>query len=279
MNAKEILQASQLDILFDGKNKAYGAYALRKTYHKRIELAMMGTGLVVLLFVGSTLLPRKKADASPKVMHVDTVQLKEYKAPEKKPKVIPPPPAAAPIKMEMQRLTVPKVVDDQLVKPDEMPPKQTDNIKVGPVTQHGINADGMLTAPPEVKGISGNGKGPGGTGNSAPDYEGEFLSVQVEATYPGGAANWKKYLERGLRSQVAVENGAPVGLYTVVVSFLVAKDGSTSEVKVVSAPDPDYGTAAEAVRVIERSGKWNPAIQNGRPVIYREKQRITFKVE
>jgi len=279
MNAKEILQASQLDILFDGKNKAYGAYALRKNYHKRIELALLGTGIIVLLFVGSTLLPRKKAEFMSPVMHVETVQLKEYKAPEKKPRVIPPAPAAAPVKMEMQRLTVPKVVDDHLVKPDEMPPKQTDNLKVGPVTQHGLNGDGLLTAPPEVKGVGGNNKGSGGIGTGNKEYEGEFFIVQVEATYPGGPGSWKKYLERSLRSQTAVENGAPAGLYSVVVSFLVAKDGSTSEVKVVSAPDPDFGTAAEAVRVIERSGKWNPAIQNGHAVVYREKQRISFKVE
>ena len=61
MDAKEIMQASQLDILFDGRNKAYGAYALRKNYNRRIKAAMAGTGLMVLLFVGASRLPRKKA--------------------------------------------------------------------------------------------------------------------------------------------------------------------------------------------------------------------------
>ncbi|HTN37964.1 MAG TPA: energy transducer TonB, partial [Arachidicoccus sp.] len=189
----------------------------------------------------------------------------------------PPPPKAAPPKIEMKQFTVPKIVKDELVKPEEKPPKQNEKITVGPVTQHGLKMDGALAAPPEVKGIGGTGKGPG-SGSGDGDYNKEFTSVQVEAKYPGGQPAWKKYLERNLRQQTPVDNGAPPGQYAVVVSFLVSKDGSTSEVKAVSAPDPDYGTAAEAVRVIERSGKWNPAIQNGRQVIYREKQKIIFQV-
>jgi protein TonB len=281
MDAKEILKASQLDILFDGKNKDYGAYVLRKTYNKRIELAMIGTGIIVLLFVGSTLITKSRHIEPPAVFEATPVHLTTYKKPAEKPRKIAPPPAANPPKMEMAKLTVPHVVDDSQVKPDEKPPKQTDAIRVGPVTQHGFKTDGLLTAPPEVVGVGGNGKGNGvgGAGNGQEDYNTIFTSVQVEATYPGGPEAWKKYLERNLRRQTAVENGAAAGIYKVVVSFLVAKDGTTSDIQVVSAPDPDFGTADEAVRVIQRSGKWNPAIQNGRSVVYREKQAIIFQVE
>ncbi|SEA28468.1 outer membrane transport energization protein TonB [Arachidicoccus rhizosphaerae] len=281
MDAKEILNASQLDILFEGKNKAYGAYALRKNYNRRIELAMFGTGIIVLLFVGSTLMTKSRNIEPPRLMQTQPVHLTNYKKPLEKPRKIPPAPSSEPPKMEMAKLTVPRVTDDNLVKPDEKPPKQTDALRVGPVTQHGLHADGLLTAPPEVTGVGdhGKGNGVGGAGNGQEDYNKIFPTVQVEARYPGGPEAWKKYLERSLRSQIAVENGAATGIYKVVVSFLVAKDGTTSEVQVVSAPDPDFGTAGEAVRVIERSGKWNPAIQNGRVVKYREKQTIIFQVE
>ena len=276
MDAKEILYASNLDILFDGKNKDYGAYILRKNYNKRIELAMATTLLITLLFIaGSLFLHKKKGDAPVKLMTTE-VKLEKYKEPDKPKIVVPPAKKVAPLKVEMQKLTVPKVVDDHLVKPDERPPKQTSKLRVGPVTQHGVQMDGLLTSPPEVKGVGGNSLAGSAVDNT--DYNKEFASVQVEAKYPGGPEAWKRYLERHLRRQVAVENGASPGLYTVVVSFLVAKDGSTSEVKVESAPDPDFGTAEEAVRVIERSGKWQPAIQNGRNVTYREKQKITFQV-
>ena len=79
-----------------------------------------------------------------------------------------------------------------------------------------------------------------------------------------------------LRADVPVENGAPPGRLTVVVSFLVDKDGNISEVKAEN--DPGYGTADEAVRVIKRGPKWIPAVQNGRNVIYRQKQSVTFEV-
>jgi len=280
MDANKILSSSALDILFDGRNKEYGAYDLRKTYAKRIRIALLGTLAVVVLFVAGMLINPKKDEAAAKKYEVKDVTIENYKKPPppKKAPPPPPPPKAAPPKIEMKQFTVPKVVKDELVKPDEKPPKQDEKITVGPVTQHGLKMDGALAAPPEVKGIGGTGKGPGAGGTGDGDYNKEFTSVQVEAKYPGGPAAWKKYLERNLRQQTPVDNGAPAGTYAVVVSFLVAKDGTTSEVKAISAPDPDYGTAAEAVRVIERSGKWNPAIQNGRSVIYREKQKIIFQV-
>ena len=280
MDANKILGSSDLDILFDGRNKEYGAYDLRKTYAKRIRLALLGTIVIVVLFVASMFIKPKKAEAVGPKYEVKDVKIENYKKPPppKKAPPPPPPPKAAPPKIEMKQFTVPKVVKDELVKPEEKPPKQNEKITIGPVTQKGLKMDGALAAPPEVKGIGGTGKGPGAGGTGDGDYNKEFTSVQVEATYPGGPEAWKKYLERNLRQQTPVDNGAPPGQYAVVVSFLVAKDGTTSEVKAISAPDPDYGTSAEAVRVIERSGKWNPAIQNGRSVIYREKQKIIFQV-
>lgn len=279
MDANKILSSSDLDILFDGRNKEYGAYELRKTYAKRIRIALLATLALVVLFIVYMYASASGPETEVKKFEVQDVKIEKYNKPPppKKAPPPPPPPKAAPPKIEMKQFTVPKIVKDELVKPEEKPPKQNEKITVGPVTQHGLKMDGALAAPPEVKGIGGTGKGPGsGTGDG--DYNKEFTSVQVEAKYPGGQPAWKKYLERNLRQQTPVDNGAPPGQYAVVVSFLVSKDGSTSEVKAVSAPDPDYGTAAEAVRVIERSGKWNPAIQNGRQVIYREKQKIIFQV-
>lgn len=107
----------------------------------------------------------------------------------------------------------------------------------------------------------------------------ELSQVKVEAKFPGGPDAWRKYLKTNLKENVPVDHNAPPGHYTITVSFLVHKDGSLSEIKVINAPKPDYGTAAEAVRVIEHGPKWIPAIQNGRPVTYRQKQAIIFTVE
>lgn len=277
MDANKILNSNILDILFENRNKEYGAYDLRKTYNRRITAALVITVGVVLLFVAYFLITKNKVDVAPTKILVQDVKIENYKKPPppKKAPPPPPPPKAAPPKIEMKKFTIPKIVKDNEVKPEDKPPKQDEKITIGPVTQHGLKMNG-LAAPPEVKGIGGTGKGPGGTGTG--DYEKEFTSVQVKATYPGGPEAWQKYLTRNLQSQLPAENGAPAGQYAVTVSFLVSRDGSTSEVKAISAPNPDYGTAAEAVRVIERSGKWNPAIQNGRQVTYRQTQKIIFSV-
>lgn len=105
-----------------------------------------------------------------------------------------------------------------------------------------------------------------------------FTQTMREPRFPGGTDAWRKYLERNLQSSVAVKNGAPVGTYEIIVSFLVDKKGSTSEFHVLSKPEKDYGTAAEAARVIKESGRWLPALQNGRPVAFRQKQKMIFQV-
>jgi len=108
------------------------------------------------------------------------------------------------------------------------------------------------------------------------DYDKEFKTVQIEAKFPGGNAGWQKYLERNLNANAPVDNGAPPANYTVIVSFLVDKNGNISEVQALN--DPGYGTAEEAVRVIKKGPAWSPAVQNGRNVIYRQKQSVTFQV-
>ena len=104
----------------------------------------------------------------------------------------------------------------------------------------------------------------------------EFITVQVKAQFPGGLAGWKEYLEKNLIVDTPVKHKSPRGKYTVVITFLVDKEGNVSEVRAEN--DPGYGTAEEAIRVLRKSPKWIPATQNGKNVIYRQKQTITFLV-
>ena len=109
-------------------------------------------------------------------------------------------------------------------------------------------------------------------GNKKPGY----ITFQKQAMFPGGADGWVNYLQTHLKADVPTRKKAPVGNYTVMVSFLVDKQGKISEVK--AETNPGYGTAEEAVRVIKNGPDWLPAIQNNHPVIYRQKQTITFQV-
>ena len=107
-------------------------------------------------------------------------------------------------------------------------------------------------------------------------YDKVFTAVQTPAQFPGGLPAWTKYLERNLNRDIPVNNGAPPGKYTAVVSFIVDKNGSLSDIK--TETDPGFGTAEEAKRMISKGPSWVPAIQNGKKVVYRHKQSITFQI-
>lgn len=279
MEATKILQANILDILFENRNKAYGAYLLRKNYYRQLLTALSIT-LVAAAIVSFLILKKSNSDSFIKPLPQTTITvntLKEVK-PLAKPKIkIPKPQKAEPsLKVKMIRFTKPVPTTDKDVT--ATPPKQDANLTIGPVTQNGKSVNGLLAAPPEVKNVGGDHLRLGGSTGDGVDKT-RFYDVQVEAKFPGGPDAWMKYLKANLRENIPLDNNAPQGRYMVTVSFLVSVDGSISDVKAVNAPDPDYGTAAEAVRVIERGPKWTPAIQNGRPVPYHQKQNIIFEVQ
>jgi TonB-dependent SusC/RagA subfamily outer membrane receptor len=103
-----------------------------------------------------------------------------------------------------------------------------------------------------------------------------YTIVQTPAEFPGGLASWTKYLERNLHIDIVKKNGGPPGKYTVVVSFMVDKQGGLSDIKALN--DPGYGTKDEAIRLIAKGPKWKPAMQNGHVVNSVHKQSITFYI-
>ena len=273
MEVNKILNADILDIIFEGKNKEYGAYELRKTYNKRLIRALMGTAIVILLlFIGyfvSNLNDGKKA----KAVVVQDVQLEDVQEEKKNEPPPPPPPKVEPPKVEMAKFTPPKIVKDNEVKEEEKPPEQEklDDTKIGAVNQEGVKDDG-ITAPPvdAGKGVVEAPK------KDDEDYDKTFTKVEIESEYPGGPAAWLRYLNKNFRYPDEAVNNDIQG--TVVVQFIVDKEGNVSDVQAISGPDQG-GLREEAVRVIKKSGKWTPAVQNGRQVKSYKKQPIVFKLE
>ena len=104
-----------------------------------------------------------------------------------------------------------------------------------------------------------------------------FEKVEVEASYPGGVDAWRQFMMNNANGSVATENGAPIGVYTVIVQFVVAKDGKLSEFKPLTKLG--YGMEQEVIRILKLSGEWTSAMQNGRPVKAFRKQPVTFQVE
>ena len=108
----------------------------------------------------------------------------------------------------------------------------------------------------------------------------ENKKVQIPAEFPGGIPAWTRYLERNLDSSLVRFLKIPYGQdwvrQTVYVTFIVDKEGATSDIRVVNENEVHPKLAAEAVRVIKYGPKWKPAVQNGKNVIYRHKQGISW---
>ena len=96
----------------------------------------------------------------------------------------------------------------------------------------------------------------------------------LKLLFPGAKAAWRKYLEQNLDPNVPVENGAPIGIYTVVVQFIVDKTGVISDIKPLT--NFGYGMEQEVIRIMKKSPMWTPASQNNKPVKAYRKQPIIF---
>ena len=273
MEANKILQADILDLVFEGRNKDYGAYELRKKYNKRIWLALGITAAVAVLLFGATLLSNAlspKNDDKQVVRDVVIAQVNQE--PEKPPPPPPPPPKAPPPpKVEMAKFTPPVIKKDEEVKQEEIPPvKEMEDKKIDVINQEGVKDEG-IAAPPVVD--------EGKAVVAAPKVEDEnkvFEKVEIEASVD--TKQWRRHLESQLQRYIedAASQGMNPGQYTVQVRFLVEKDGSITDVK--SLNDPGYGLGKGAEDVVKRGPKWSPGEQNGRKVRSYHTQPITFVV-
>jgi hypothetical protein len=104
-----------------------------------------------------------------------------------------------------------------------------------------------------------------------------FAEVEKEAEYPGGSGAWIKYLQKNLKPNTPIDHNAPVGSYNVIARFIVSKDGTLSNITFET--NEGYGMEQEVQRILNLSGVWIPAEQNGRKVNAYRRQPITFIVD
>jgi protein TonB len=280
MDANKILSADLIDLIFEGRNKSYGAYELRTGYNKRLRNSLFLTvalGAVILLasFISSLDLGPKKGQVQIKEVQLEEIQQEEQ--PEPPPP--PPPKPPEPPKVEMAKFTPPKVVKDEEVKEDEKPPEveKLEDTKIGTVNQEGIKDEGIV-APPVDDGVV-----------EAPVVEDEdkvFQKVEIDAEFPGGNKAWFRYVSREIeRNMDELQDDGNSG--TVVVLFIVDREGGVSEVRALGCSEagvpnclgPATKLAQVAVAAIKKGPKWKPAVQNGRNVKAYRRQPVTFRLE
>ena len=271
MEASKILTADILDIIFEGRNKGYGAFDLRKNYNRRL-LVSLGTTVAItaLLYFGYAIMDQADTIIDP-VAQIDDRILTEI-LPDKQEVIPPPVQKKEPPRIEVKKFVVPQIVRDDKVKENEMPPENKDleRVIIGQNNQAGVEGDDV-TGPP----ASTEGKGIVAVTNETKSYDSIFTKVEIESFYPNGAGAWLRYLNKTFQYPQEAVDSEIEG--TVVVQFIIDRDGMVSDVHAVSGPSSG-GLRKEAERVIQKSGKWEPAIQNGRKVKSYKRQPITFRL-
>lgn len=99
-------------------------------------------------------------------------------------------------------------------------------------------------------------------------------ALSVPAIFPGGKEGWKRHLQLNLNATIPYKNGAPQGIYRVVVMFTVDKDGKVRDFY----PETKfgYGMEEEVIRVIKKGPKWEPAVRYDRRVHSYKRQPVIF---
>ena len=272
MEANRILQSDLLDLLFEGRNKDYGAYELRKKYNRRMTVALLITAAVLIGIVVATVLANTLGKGnSDKQEVVHDVVIQNVQEEQKPPPPPPPPPKApTPPKVEMAKFTPPVIKKDEEVKKEEIPPvEKLQDTKIDVVNQEGVKDENIATPP-----VVDEGKAVVEAPKEDPDQV--FTKVEIEASVD--MKMWKRHLESQLQRYIedAASQGMAPGQYTVQVRFLVERDGSINDVHALN--DPGYGLGKGAEDVVRRGPKWNPGEQNGRKVRSYHTQPITFVV-
>lgn len=277
MSKIDLISSDWVDLVFEGRNKAYGAYRLRKSTTKRNILAMVA--VVLLLIVAFIILTVKNFvdEQRAKVAMTQVAELTNYKQPEKKAEVkqkkveVEPERVVERVKSSI-KFTPPVIKKDEEVKPDEELKTQDELMStktaIGTFDVKGNDdANGEILKAKEVIAEP-----------EPPKHEEEnkvFDIVEQQPLFPGGPAALMKYLTEHTKYPVVAQENGVQG--RVTVQFVVEKDGSISDVHVLRGVDPSLDK--EAVRVVKSMPRWTPGKQNGITVRVNYRVPVLFRLK
>lgn len=245
-----LLSNQWLEIVFEGRNKGYGAYDLRKSITKNSTRAfIIGTILFAVLVSMPTLMrmiPDRQEDTT-----LDT-KITAVKMPPKKekPKENLPPPPPPPPKVDQVKFVKPVVAKADEVVEEIAVVKDLKDKNIGKETIKG-DPDAELTVEPVGTGVAAVVEEDNTVYNTA--------GIEVKPDFPGGLEKFYQFISKNY--QTPEEEGLKGKVY---VTFVVEKDGSLTDIKVLR--DIGYGTGKEAIRVLNKCPRWSPGEQNGKKV-------------
>ena len=271
-----------VEMVFAGKNKEYGAYQLRKGTSGRNIKALLILVIAAALvggFLAWKVIEQKKAEeqqAYMEAMELANLQKQAKKEEKKKEQVKPKiePKKEIPVARETQKFTAPVIKKDELVK-EENQVKQMDKldekVAVGTENKEGtksrlaeaVRSDIAVAAPPPPPAPK-------------PEVSNKVFDVVEEMPhFPGGPAALQAFLSSNTKYPVVAQENGVQG--RVIVSFVVERDGSITDVRVVRSVDPSLDR--EASRVVRSMPRWSPGKQNGSTVRVKYTVPVVFRLQ
>ncbi len=271
MKPEKILQSNILDIVFENRNKAYGAYELRNMYNNRMTKSIVITSLIVLLFAVSQSFKVPVKHGKVVVENLPALKFTEVSILKEEVKPTP--------KTEVKKIQKQQAAEAAHTKPEIV----KDNLATNTMTEV-AKLDSLLIGTKEIKGeaittevaitrevpTNGNAKETIEpvvvTESNTPLVIAEFMPE-----FPGGKGALVKFLQNNLRQPTDFEDGEKV---TVIASFVVNKEGEITGVKITQKGRSDLD--GEVTRVINKMPRWKPGSQNGRSVAVYYRIPVTF---
>ncbi|MGM9705836.1 MAG: energy transducer TonB [Prevotella sp.] len=279
MSKIDLISNDWVDLVFEGRNQAYGAYKLRKKTTKRNITAIISVVvLICACFIGLTvknIVDEQRAKvAATQVNELTALKQpkKEVEIKQKKVQIQEPEKVVERVKSSI-KFTAPTIKKDDEVKPEEELKTQDElmdsKTAIGTFDVKGnddangevIKAKETIAQPePQVQKVEENKV---------------FEVVEQMPAFPGGDGELMKYLKDNMKyPPIAAENGVQG---RVVVGFVVERDGSITDVRIEKSIDPSLDREAE--RVVKGMPRWIPGKQNGSPVRVKYRVPVTFRLQ
>ena len=271
-----------VEMVFAGKNKEYGAYQLRKGTSgrniKSLLILVIAAALVGGFLAWKVIEPKQAEEQQAYMEAMKLAELQEQaKKEKKKPEPVKPkiePKKEIPVARETQKFTAPVIKKDELVKEEnqvKQMDKLDDKVAVGTENKEGVKDrtveavrnDIAVAAPPPPPAPK-------------PEVASKVFDVVEEMpSFPGGQGALMSYLASNIKYPVVAQENGVQG--RVIVSFVVERDGSISDVKVARSVDPSLDR--EAQRVVKSMPRWKPGKQNGSAVRVKYTVPVVFRLQ
>ncbi|MBR1484165.1 MAG: energy transducer TonB [Prevotella sp.] len=273
----DLINNNWVDLVFEGKNQEYGAYQLRKDTGRRNVKALILT-LLTIIAIGILVWAKVAIEnqLNSRVAIETDVELSKL-AQKKETKVE----RKEPVKIEMEKqvvekvkssvkFTAPEIKKDNEVNPEDEIKSQDDlsktNTAIGSFDVKGNDEEGGEVLKAQQVAV-----------DEAPKEEETkvFDVVEQMPSFPGGDAALMKFLSEHIKYPVVAEENGIQG--RVIATFVVERDGSITDVKVIKSVDPSLDK--EAIRVLKSMPKWIPGKQNGSAVRVKYTVPVTFRLQ